>query len=112
MPDGFSVRIFNALRMIPSGRVSTYSDLAGYAATKKHARAAASVLKKNPDPPHIPCHRIVRKDASLGGYSAPGGVRRKKELLMKEGIQIRGGRVSDFEKVRYVFPSDRMRNND
>lgn len=104
MPDDFSGRIYEAVKMIPPGRVSSYSELASYVSTASHARAAALVLKKNPSAPYIPCHRIVRKDSSLGGYTPSGGVSRKEELLRGEGLKIVNGRVEDFDKVFYRFP--------
>ncbi|NLB34773.1 MAG: MGMT family protein [Elusimicrobia bacterium] len=97
--------------MIPAGKLSTYSDLAAYVATKNHARAVGTALKKNPDPPRIPCHRVVRKDSSLGGYSMQGGLELKEKILIKEGIKIRNGRVVDLESFLYIFPSDKQGAN-
>jgi len=48
----------------------------------------ASAIAKNPYPPKIPCHRVIRSDGSLGGYSGKGGVKRKKMLLKKEGVNV------------------------
>ena len=51
-------------------------------------RAVASAIAKNPYPPQIPCHRVIRSDGSLGGYSGKGGLKTKKKLLKKEGIIV------------------------
>ena len=52
------------------------------------ARAVANAIGKNPYAPKIPCHRVVRYDGSLGGYSGKGGVKIKRFLLKKEGIRL------------------------
>ena len=50
------------------------------------SRAVANACGKNPYAPKIPCHRVIRSDGSLGGYSALGGVKTKKKMLKKEGF--------------------------
>jgi methylated-DNA-[protein]-cysteine S-methyltransferase len=52
------------------------------------ARAVANAIGKNPYAPKIPCHRVIRSDGSLGGYSGKGGVKTKRLLLKKEGISL------------------------
>ena len=54
----------------------------------KSSRAVANACAKNPYSPKIPCHRVIRSDGSLGGYSALGGVRTKKNMLKKEGFLL------------------------
>jgi len=51
-------------------------------------RAVANAIGKNPYAPKIPCHRVIRSDGSLGGYSGKGGVKTKRLLLKKEGISL------------------------
>ena len=48
------------------------------------ARAVANACGKNPYPIIIPCHRVVRSDGKIGGYSGPGGASQKKKLLQKK----------------------------
>ena len=50
----------------------------------KSSRAVANACGKNPFPITIPCHRVIMSDGSIGGYSAKGGIRKKKALLSKE----------------------------
>jgi len=73
---------------IPRGQVRTYSQLAKAIGKPKAARAVGSALAKNPFAPLIPCHRVIRADGKMGGYSAKGGVKRKKSLLLKERRNI------------------------
>ena len=51
-------------------------------------RAVANAIGKNPYPILIPCHRVIRSDGGLGGYSGRGGIKTKKYLLKKEGITV------------------------
>ena len=82
----FQVKVWNYLKKIPRGKVITYLDLAKAIKMPKAVRAVANAVGKNPFPPKIPCHRVIRSDGKLGGYSAPGGIKTKKKLLKKEGI--------------------------
>ena len=81
----FQKIVWNIIANIPKGKVLTYQELAKEIWHPKSFRAVASACAKNPYVPEIPCHRVVRKDGGLGGYSAEGGIKRKKHLLEKEG---------------------------
>tara|TARA_Y100001958_G_C20969496_1_gene365057 strand:- start:272 stop:547 length:276 start_codon:yes stop_codon:yes gene_type:complete len=84
----FQVKVWVYLRKIPLGSVKTYSQVAK-AIGKPHAvRAVANAIGKNPYAPKIPCHRVIRSDGSLGGYSGKGGVKTKRLMLKKEGITL------------------------
>ena len=76
------------LKKIPRGKVKTYSDVAKAIGKPLAVRAVANAIAKNPYSPRIPCHRVIRSDGSLGGYSGKGGVKTKKLLLKKEGLTI------------------------
>ena len=73
---------------IPKGKVKTYKEVAIGIKMPKAARAVANACAKNPYAPKIPCHRVIRSDGSLGGYSGKGGVNTKRKLLKKEGIML------------------------
>ena len=81
----FQKMVWNSIATIPEGKVMTYQELAMKIGHPKSFRAVASACGKNPYVPEIPCHRVVRKDGELGGYSAEGGIKRKKYMLEKEG---------------------------
>ncbi len=68
---------------IPMGKTRTYSQIANANGTPNAVRAVGNALAMNPLAPVIPCHRVVRSDGSLGGYSAKGGVCRKRSLLLQ-----------------------------
>ena len=69
---------------IPRGKTVTYKELAERLGNGCAARAVGNALAKNPFAPHIPCHRVIRSDGSIGGYSGPGGVKTKREFIKRE----------------------------
>jgi methylated-DNA-[protein]-cysteine S-methyltransferase len=81
-------KVWNALCRIPRGKVVTYKELAKIVGVPKAIRAVASAVGKNPLAPMVPCHRVIRSDGSLGGYSGKGGIKTKLQLLLKEGVKI------------------------
>ena len=84
----FQLIVWKYLKTIPKGQVRTYLDVAKAINKPKAARAVANAVGKNPSAPKIPCHRVIRSDGSLGGYSGPGGIKSKIKLLKKEGIFV------------------------
>ena len=84
----FEVQVWQYLRKIPLGTVKTYSEVAKGIGRPLAVRAVANAIGKNPYSPRIPCHRVIRSDGSLGGYSVKGGVKTKKILLKKEGVIV------------------------
>ena len=84
----FQLKVWTYLRKIPRGRVKTYSQVAKAIRRPLAVRAVANAIGKNPYAPKIPCHRVIRSDGSLGGYSGKGGVKTKRFLLQKEGITL------------------------
>ena len=84
----FQLKVWAYLRKIPRGSVKNYSQVAKAIGKPLAVRAVAKEKKKNPNPPKIPCHRVIRSDGSLGGYSGKGGVKTKRFLLKKEGLTL------------------------
>ena len=84
----FQLKVWAYLRKIPRGSVRTYSQVAKDIGKPLAIRAVANAIGKNPYAPKIPCHRVIRSDGSLGGYSGKGGVKKKRFLLKKEGIKL------------------------
>ena len=83
----FQIRVWNELKKIPKGETRTYKEIAKLIGKPTAARAVANACGKNPHPITIPCHRVIRSDGGLGGYSGEGGVEKKKLLLKNEKIQ-------------------------
>ena len=84
----FQLKVWNYLKKIPKGKVKTYLEVAKAIGKPKAFRAVANAVGKNPYPHKIPCHRVIRSDGFLGGYSGKGGIKAKKKFLLKENIHI------------------------
>ena len=84
----FQLKVWNYLKTIPKGKVKTYKQVAIAIKRPKSSRAVANACGKNPYAPKIPCHRVIRSDGGLGGYSGKGGIKTKLHLLRSEKIYI------------------------
>ncbi len=91
--DTPSKRIYEAVKLIPPGRVATYAQVAEVAGDRKMARAVGNALHKNPDPSTIPCHRVVNAKGELAGEYVFGGAWKQAERLREEGVPVEDGKV-------------------
>lgn len=89
----FREEVYELIRTIPAGKVATYGQVAKLVGNAKAARAVGMCMRTNPDAPATPCHRVVSADGSLTGYSASGGLQKKKRMLEKEGVVFKGDKV-------------------
>jgi AraC family transcriptional regulator of adaptative response/methylated-DNA-[protein]-cysteine methyltransferase len=80
----FQIKVWEALLRIPSGEVTTYSDIANAIGHPKAVRAVGTAVGRNPVSWLIPCHRALRKSGGLGGYH--WGLPVKRALLLREAI--------------------------
>ena len=85
----FQIKVWKYLKTIQKGKVKTYLDVAKGIGKPRAFRAVANAVGKNPYPPKIPCHRVIRSDGSLGGYSGKGGILKKRRLLKSEKVLIK-----------------------
>ena len=97
----FNEKVWSALKEIPRGKITTYKEIAKRVGSKKAFRAVGNACNKNPHSPKVPCHRVVSSNGSIGGYAH--GLRAKKKLLAKEGIEIVDGKIFDFEGKLFKF---------
>jgi methylated-DNA-[protein]-cysteine S-methyltransferase len=84
----FQKKVWSALLNLPYGRTITYKELAKKIGKPLAVRAVANAVGANPCAPNVPCHRVIRSDGKLGGYSGKGGVKTKILLLKREGVKI------------------------
>jgi methylated-DNA-[protein]-cysteine S-methyltransferase len=75
------------LKKIPCGRVATYKDIGKRFGL--HPRVVGLIMSRNKHPELYPCFKVVKSNGEVGGYSGSGGVRRKIELLRKEGVKFK-----------------------
>ena len=80
----FQKRVWNEIKKIPEGETRSYKDIAVALRKPNSSRAVANACGKNPFLEDIPCHRVIRSDGKLGGYSGKGGVKHKLNLLIRE----------------------------
>ncbi len=83
--SAFTQRVLEELRKIPYGETRSYLDIARCAEGPSGGRAVGQAVKRNPIPIIVPCHRVIRHDGSLGGFSL--GEKIKKRLLFLEGVK-------------------------
>lgn len=106
--DSPTKRIYEAVKMIPHGRVATYGQIAELAGDKKMARAVGNALHNNPDPVNIPCFRVVNSKGELSGAFAFGGATEQADRLMADGIEVIDGKVNlekfgiDVKQIRDI----------
>ncbi len=102
MVTEFQQRVYDVLTKVPSGRITTYKELGKAIGGKGQIyRAIGNALNKNPFAPRIPCHRVVRSNGSLGGFSH--GSSAKILILKKEGIVVADGKIVEFERRLWMF---------
>ena len=80
----FQLQVFEEIKKIPKGQVITYKELAKRIGRPNAYRAVANACGKNDNPKKIPCHRVIRSDGKVGGYSLNGGSEMKKILINQE----------------------------
>ncbi len=102
--DSFQMRALNLLLQIPKGRVTTYQELAHVMETRAY-RAVGTAMAKNQFLGKYPCYKVVKSNSEVGQYA--GETWKKIELLRDEGLEIRDGKIVDFEKV--LFRADEFK---
>ena len=80
----FQQAVWRARMSIPEGQTRSYMWIAQRIGKPGAVRAVGNALGKNPFAPVVPCHRVIKSDGTLGGFSAPGGLKAKRALLKKE----------------------------
>ena len=94
-------KIYRKLIQVPSGYVTTYGELAKAINLKNGQRVIGQIMKKNPFPVIVPCHRVVKSDGTIGGYAY--GTEIKKNMLTKEGLKINSNKILDFKDNLFRF---------
>lgn len=97
--DTFTEKVYNLVRTIPPGFVSTYRDIA-HALHSKAYRAVGNAMNKNPYAPQVPCHRVINNNGNIGGFAS--GQKNKIKMLEAEGIEIKDNKI-DLKKYLYKF---------
>lgn len=97
-------KIYDAVKKIPKGKVSTYGQIAAMAGNPRWSRVVGYALHVNPEPGTIPCHRVVTKNGEVSKAFAFGGENMQRLLLSEEGVEfLDDGRV---DMSRYFWNAD------
>jgi methylated-DNA-protein-cysteine methyltransferase-like protein len=98
--DNFFQRVYEIVRRIPYGRVTSYGAIAAYLGSKGSARMVGWALNNSKyNPENLPAHRVVNRNGLLTGKRAFGGPNTMQELLTGEGIRIENDKILNFKEV-------------
>ena len=92
--------IYDVVKQIPKGKVATYGQVASLAGNRRWSRVVGYALHANPDPEHIPRHRVVKRMGEGSKAFVFGGANKQVELLRNEGVEVEDGRV-DLDIYRW-----------
>lgn len=97
----FANRVYEELKKVPRGKVTTYKLLGDRLGTKAY-RAVGQALRKNPFAPEVPCHRVVSSDGNIGGFMGSRygeSITKKIGLLLQEGVSVQKGKIVNFKDI-------------
>ena len=94
-------RVYKKLLQVPTGYVITYQELANAVGLQNRQRMIGRIMKNNPFPVIVPCHRVVKSDGNVGGYAF--GEKIKKNMLLNEGVKTHRNKIINFEKKKFRF---------
>ena len=95
----FQNKVYGLCKKVPRGKVTTYKAIAEKIGNKAY-RAVGTALNKNPFA-QVPCHRVVGSNGHLTGFAH--GLKKKAELLKREGVNIKNFEILDFDKALFRF---------
>ena len=96
-------QVYEFVKNIPRGKVATYGQIALYLGNRNFARVVGNILHRNPDPEHIPCHRVVNAQGKLARSYAFGGIEVQRRLLESEGVVFKNEQVVDLSVSQMIF---------
>src|SRR5215210_6418735 len=97
--DDFFSLVYDIVRQIPKGRVTSYGAIAAALGTKSSARMVGWAMNASHALPDVPAHRVVNRQGLLTGKMHFAYPEQMQELLEKEGVKVVDDQVQDFEKV-------------
>lgn len=104
----FFENVYEAVQLIPRGKVATYGQIARMIGAPRSSRAVGYALHANPRPGVIPCHRVVNREGRLAPAFAFGGPEIQAQLLESEGVEVGEDFVVDLGKYLWQ-PSEQAR---
>lgn len=96
--EGFFERVYEVVRQVPFGRVTSYGAIARYLGTGRSARLVGWAMNSSHGMEDVPAHRVVNRNGILTGKHHFPGSRLMEQLLENEGIRIEDDQIVDFKK--------------
>ena len=96
-------KVYKFVKNIPRGKVATYGQIALHLGNRNFARVVGNILHSNPDPEHIPCHRVVNAQGKLSRSYAFGGIEAQRRLLVSEGVVFKNDYIVDLSVSQVFF---------
>ena len=96
-------KVYEFVKDIPRGKVATYGQIALHLGNRNFARAVGNILHNNPDPEHIPCHRVVNAQGQLSPSYAFGGIEAQRRLLESEGVVFKNDQVVELSASQMIL---------
>ena len=97
--SSFYSRVYEIVKLVPVGRITTYGYIAKYLGTASGARMVGYAMNVSHSDSEIPAHRVVNRNGILTGKHHFDGVNLMQELLESEGIVVKNDKIVDFEKI-------------
>jgi methylated-DNA-protein-cysteine methyltransferase related protein len=102
MDTSFFERVYDVVRQVPYGRVTSYGDVADYLGGRMSARMVGWAMNASHSAhPHVPAHRVVNRNGLLTGKIHFGAPALMQELLENEGVKVVKDQVQDFQQLRW-----------
>jgi len=97
----FAKKVYEATKLIPKGKVTTYKLIAHAIGKPNSSRAVGRALSINPYAPIVPCHRVICSNRHIGGFFGSSDATKKLQLLKKEGVKF-NNLILDKSEVLYI----------
>ncbi|MDN3669675.1 MGMT family protein [Echinicola jeungdonensis] len=105
--NNFFNLVYQVVRLIPKGRVSTYGAVAAYLGAKSGARTVGYAMNASHTVPNVPAHRVVNRLGLLTGKNHFESPQKMQKLLENEGVRVINDKVVDFEAI-FWDPSEEL----
>lgn len=105
-----NISVYEVLKTIPEGKVVTYGQIAEFLGNKHLARVVGNVLHKNPDPEHIPCHRVVNRKANFPALMPLEVVKHKENDWKKKASCLRTMEPWIWKNIAMIYSIFEWRN--
>lgn len=98
----FYQKVYEIVRQIPKGKVTTYGHIARLLGSPRSSRIVGYALHINPEPMMTPCHRVVNREGRLAPGFAFGGPDVQRQLLKQEGVEVDENNCVDLKKYLWI----------